>query len=276
MTQLVTVQTDFRDLEQMAQGLVGRVHETHLILPTGESVDEGEWAQFEITLFDGQSGLAGVGRCVTLVDNGDERLPHQRFDLVLDSLQFDTHEQSVFEHILALHGVGGAPIEDVSGMEAESLPPANDDSFVDDDGAELSGEDAVSVAPDASEPTEDEHTMIASADELSSLSEPPSVHIPPGGEANDVVPHTPPARAPASGGSYGVATRGNAAHAVHPLLDELEEPLSGERIAPTRQPLAGGVFAYTNGIVFPKKPPRPDLDATLRVTPAPRPTRPHH
>ena len=40
MTQLVTVQTDFRDLEQMAQGLVGRVHETHLILPTGESVDE--------------------------------------------------------------------------------------------------------------------------------------------------------------------------------------------------------------------------------------------
>ena len=70
MTQLVTVQTDFRDIEQMAHGLTGRVQTTYVILPTGDAVDEGEWAQFEIALFDGTVGLAGLGRCVTLVDNG--------------------------------------------------------------------------------------------------------------------------------------------------------------------------------------------------------------
>ena len=37
MTQVVTVHTDFTDLNQMAQGLVGRVNETHVILPVPTS-----------------------------------------------------------------------------------------------------------------------------------------------------------------------------------------------------------------------------------------------
>lgn len=86
MTQSVTVQTDFRDLQQMAEGLVGRVHATHVILPAGDSVDEGAWAQWAIALYDGSAGLAGMGRCVTVVDNGSDREAHQRFDVVFDSL----------------------------------------------------------------------------------------------------------------------------------------------------------------------------------------------
>ena len=60
MTQ-VTVHTDFTDLNQMAQGLVGRVNDTHVILPGPDPVDVGEWVQFEVTLYDGTPGLRGRG-----------------------------------------------------------------------------------------------------------------------------------------------------------------------------------------------------------------------
>lgn len=302
MTQLVTVQTDFRDLEQMAQGLVGRVHPTHVILPAGDAVDEGEWAQFEIALHDGSAGLAGVGRCVTVVDNGDERAAHQRFDVVFDSLQFDDHEQRVFEHILSMHGAGGEVIEEV--VDAESLPPQQ----IDDDAGgyveihtefsgslQVEGPSPHSAASesyaddlfvDASSIPSEEHdaedvgdnTMIASVDELeAAISDPEGLRPQPGGEANDAVPHAPASAARSGGGSGGAAGYGtgrmSVAHALQtaPLEDVLEEPLSGERIAPQPRPLNGAVFAYSNGIPFPAKPPRPELDASLRVTPAPRP-----
>lgn len=272
MTQLLTVQTDFRDIEQMAQGLVGRVHATHVILPTGDAVDEGEWAQFEVTLFDGDPGLAGVGRCVTVVDNGDERLPHQRFDVVLDSLQFDDREQTVFEHILAVNGEPTA--EEPEDVDAESLPPgAGYEASAADDVSELTGSHAVSVPPE-----DDEQTMIASTLDLepAASSEPEAVHLPAGGEENDVVPHTPaaqPGRSSPPGPGYIHVHGGGAAHAVVMPIDEgFEEPLSGERIAPTR-PLQAGLFVYAHGLEFPARPPRPDIDATLRVTPAPRPSR---
>lgn len=297
MTQLVTVQTDFTDLEQMAEGLIGRVHATHVILPAGDSVDEGAWAQFAISLQDGSSGLAGLGRCVTVVDNGSEREAHQRFDVVFDSLQFETHEQRVFEHILALHGAGGQQLEEVSDVDAESLPPqtAEDTGAFVEVSSDLSG--PLSVPADAFEedvtrvPSEsdipDERTMVASAEEFETYTD----SVPsPGGEANDVVPHAavhaPAQRSGVSNGGGGAAyAHGGAAvaHAVSTglapavstgLLEEaLEEPLSGERIAQMTQqrPANGTAFAYTNGIPFPAKPPRPLLEPSLRVTPAPRP-----
>ena len=285
MTQLVSVQTDFLDLEQMAQGLVGRVQANYVILPTGDAVDEGEWAQFEITLHDGSAGLAGVGRCVTLVDNGDERGAHQRYEVVLDSLQFDDHEQQVFHHVLALHGIQPDGVEEAEAVDAESLPAAAGDADVHDgdyvDVSEFTGPHSVQHASEAPE----EPTLMASDDEIvAALSNPAVMRPAPGGEANDVVPQQPTragvggSGSGGSGGGGGVGggsagggyVRGGAAHALHPLIEEArEEPLSGERIAPTRS--TGGAFAYANGIPFPSKPPRPELDASMRVTPAPRP-----
>ncbi len=253
MTQSVTVQTDFRDLQQMAEGLVGRVHATHVILPAGDAVDEGEWAQWAIALYDGSSGLAGVGRCVTVVDNGEDREAHQRFDVVFDSLQFDDHEQRVFEHILSLHGSSEAGIEDV--LDAESIPaPVNadhSDAFV-DVSTEFTGSTRVQLSDNDAIPGES--TMIASEDELRPV--------------NDVTPARPaaPVHPTVSYGNQSAAVA-QAVQAIHE--EQLEEPLSGERIAP--RPVNGAVFAYSNGIPFPAKPPRPELEASLRVTPAPRP-----
>jgi len=295
MTQLVTVQTDFRDLEQMAEGLAGRVHATHVILPAGDAVDEGEWAQFEIALHDGSAGLAGIGRCVTVVDNGEERAAHQRFDVVFDSLQFDTHEQSVFEHILALHGTGGQALEEVAEFDAESLPPqgADDAAGFVDVSTEFTGSQQVHVAEyeehavlsdvppeavaDESDDDDDgreDKTMVASVDELEPAD--PESELPlPGGEANDALPLSAQAISTRSngashGGGYG-HSRSGAAHALASAVEEFEEPVSGERVAPVPRGVNGAAFAYSNGIPFPAKPPRPDLDASLRVTPAPRP-----
>jgi hypothetical protein len=289
MTQLVTVQTDFTDLEQMAEGLAGRVHATHVILPAGDNVPEGEWASFEIALSDGSAGLTGLGRCVTVVDNGSEREPHQRYDVVLDSLQFETHQQHVFEHVLALHGGGGQQLEEIAAEDAESLPPSHaaEDTGGFDVSTDFTGSSAVSVPPDEVDDDltsigdlPDERTMVASPDELESVVE----SIPsPGGEENDVVPQAAPHSPPAlrsNGGGGGYAHASAVAHAMHPaMLEEaFEEPLSGERIATVAQsrPVNGHSFAYTNGIPFPEKPPRPDLPPSLRVTPAPRPAGTSH
>lgn len=272
MTQSVTVQTDFRDLQQMAEGLVGRVHATHVILPAGDSIDEGAWAQWAIALHDGSAGLVGMGRCVTVVDNGDEREAHQRFDVVFDSLQFEDHEQRVFEHILALHGEGGEVIEEVvdvesirphqTGAEHTNVEPSiehnveHSDAFV-DVSADFTNSQRVQLNDNDAIP--DERTMVASEDEL--------VPAP----VNDITPQRPATHAVISyGNGYGGQSAA-VAHAVQAMDEEqLEEPLSGERIAP--RPVNGAVFAYSNGIPFPAAPPRPDLEPSLRVTRAPRPT----
>jgi hypothetical protein len=288
MTQLVAVQTDFRDIDQMAHGLAGRVHATHVILPAGEAVDEGEWAHFEIVLQDGSAGLAGLGRCVTVVDNGEERMPHQRFDVVIDSLQFDTDEQRVFDHVLALHGEPGDEIEQVADADAESLPPvSHDDSsfevsaeftgsveIANSDVSELSSVNPSSVGYD--EGQDEERTMIASAADIHAFDDEP-VSVPaPGGEENDVEPPALPmsGRSVGGGGGYSHGHGGaSTAHAIAPAAygEELEEPVSGERIAPPVRAVNGTLFSYANGIPIPSKPPRPQLDATQRVTPAPRP-----
>jgi hypothetical protein len=212
----------------------------------------------------------------------------------------------VFEHILALHGTGGQQLEEVSDIDAESLPPqtAEDTGAFVDVSTEFTGSAQVQVSAESIEPEaveslsldpvagvaqdddEDydngEATMIASVNELeSTVTDPESVHMQPGGEDNDVMPHAhlaAPTRTSGggNGASYGHA-RTSAAHAVQPLLDEaFEEPLSGERIATAPRTVNGAAFAYSNGIPFPAKPPRPELEPSLRVTPAPRPAGPGH
>ena len=88
----------------------------------------GDWVHFAVTLYDGTPGFAGVGRCVTVVDNGEDRLSHQRFDVVIDSLQFDSRGQQIFEHILTLNGPGEGEATDDAGY---AEPDGSTGSFVD-------------------------------------------------------------------------------------------------------------------------------------------------
>jgi len=255
MTQVVTVHTDFTDLNQMAQGLVGRVDPLKVILPGPESVDIGEWVQFAITLQDGTPGFAGVGRCVTAVDNGEERSSHQRFDVVIDSLQFDSRGQQVFEHILLLSGYGDE--EGANGVSGHSVEQDVDDLVDEFTGSqiEVPMEALQQAGPEYED--EDQSTMIGDGPlDLGSAMAFESV----GEEAEEVLDAEP-------------ATADNV----------LSEPPTGDNVVaqaphapvPYRNGAQAGtaMFAYANGLPFPKVPPRPTLDPSQRVSPAPRPSK---
>lgn len=239
MTQVVTVHTDFSDLNQMTQGLVGRVNDSHVILPAKDPVDVGEWVQFAVTLVDGSPAFAGVGRCVTFVDNGEDRLPHQRFDVVFDSLQFDSRGQQIYDHILALSGVEGS-----SGVEVEHTNGTG--NIIDVAAHEVAS--ASSFPAPAIDEEDGDSTMIANDGVLQEALARSAVHAVEGddfgGMDDEQATNPPPA--------------GYAAQAT------VKSPLNGA--------INGASFSYPGGLPFPEKPPRPELDPSLRVTRAPRPS----
>jgi hypothetical protein len=243
MTQVVTVHTDFTDLTQMTQGLIGRVNDTHVILPAGDPVDVGEWVQFAVTLYDGSPAFAGVGRCVTFVDNGEDRMPHQRFDVVFDSLQFDDGARRIYEHILSLSGLDVEPSGDESPgtgshsidvsaefSGASSMPPTE----VDEGDATVVGADEALAAPAAVQ-------AVEAADVASDYPEEDEEH--------PTLPPQPSTLASLRSNSNGAAT---------PYV---------------ARPINGTTFSYPGGLPFPAQPPRPELHPSQRVTPAPRPER---
>lgn len=264
MTQVVTVHTDFTDLNQMAQGLVGRVDPVKVILPGPDPVDAGEWVQFAITLQDGTPGFAGVGRCVTAVDNGEERSSHQRFDVVIDSLQFDPRGQQVFEHILTLSGYAGdepsehiaaesveeAAFEDVASeftgshidVPVEALQEVDEHEEPEEEEAEEEAED------DASESTMMMESPLADAQALSFDEE--VYEEPPTATHDDDEVFGNPSTGPRAGFSEAAKTA--------------PPPTNGAQ-------KNGAMFSYTGGLPFPAAPPRPTIDPSLRVSRAPRP-----
>ncbi|MGE0788702.1 MAG: hypothetical protein AB7S26_23725 [Sandaracinaceae bacterium] len=100
MSYEISVPTPFNDISELAESFHSRVDEERLMLPSGESVPEGEWVQFAVILADGSAALQGQGRCTQSFDNGEERAPEHRYDVVMDSLQMDDMAQIYFERIL--------------------------------------------------------------------------------------------------------------------------------------------------------------------------------
>jgi hypothetical protein len=238
MTQVVTVHTDFTDLNQMTQGLVGRVNDSHVILPAKDPVEVGEWVQFAVTLYDGSPAFAGVGRCVTFVDNGEDRLPHQRFDVVFDSLRFDSRAEQIYQHILSLSGIEASEVANDTG------------SFV--DVGDVSMASSVPAPPVGDE--DGESTVIGGAEMREALSR-SAVHS-------------------VDGEDFGGIERDSIAEeeeqlATNPPPGYSNGYSNGAGRAP--QQLNGASFSYPGGLPFPSTPPRPELDPSLRVTPAPRP-----
>ncbi len=100
MSYAISVPTPFNDISELAENFASRVDDERLMLPHGDVVPEGEWVQFAVTLADGSAALSGLGRCTGSYDNGEEREPEHRFDVVMDSLQFEEMAQIYFERIL--------------------------------------------------------------------------------------------------------------------------------------------------------------------------------
>ncbi|GAB4111357.1 MAG: hypothetical protein OHK0013_47380 [Sandaracinaceae bacterium] len=141
MNQLI-IPTPFEDVSQLTDNFATRVDETpQIMLPYHEPVADGEWFQFAVQLADGTVALEGVGRSTGTQDNGEEYPPEYRYDVVLDSLQFEGMSEVMFERILQarasqLEGDPGtgevdvnqlaAPADDGLGEVAEAPAPPHD------------------------------------------------------------------------------------------------------------------------------------------------------
>lgn len=129
MSQALRISTEFGDISELAAGLADRVDEQQVILYGPDPYEEGADIDFELLLADGSTALAGAGRVRASFDGGDERPPEARYDIVVDSLQFEPRAEVVFERILLARGGEGAAerptgevdVQDVSAAEVSEI-----------------------------------------------------------------------------------------------------------------------------------------------------------
>lgn len=125
MTQEIQVPTAFADLAELTDHFVHRVDEQVLILPHRDPVPAGEWVRFEVLLADGSTAFAGLGRVQECHDNGEAHPPEYRYDVVLDSLQFEGMNEVLFERLLVAREtmMRGEPATGEVGLDQlESIP----------------------------------------------------------------------------------------------------------------------------------------------------------
>jgi hypothetical protein len=311
MTQQLVIPTPFADLAELTENFAQRVDEQRLMLPCAEPMPEGEWVQFEVHLSDGTSAFAGVGRVQDSYDNGEEHPPQYRYDVVLDSLQFDGRNEVLFERLLVARETmmrgepmtgevdlerleearrpqaaeaadpeaHGEPIDatsDVSGDVADDAPEAGETGW-----EEVAGEatraftDAGLVAATAVDP---EGVREVDPDDLDEIRVPARSAPPP---ARRAAPHSAPQTAAHRPAPY--PTQGHqpgrlpTPHAFNgrPLTRESLPPSWSPEPAPRPDPAQStGYFDYEGGIPQVAHPPRPDLDPAQKVRPAPRPGAP--
>ncbi len=140
MTHAISVPTPFNDIAELAESFASRADEERLMLPHHEPIPEGEWVQFVVAFADGSSALAGVGRCTGAYDNGEDRAPEHRFDIVMDSLDLDDMGQVYFERILVVRAsqMGAEPVTgevsvDEAYGDAGTVQPVVEDAHAVDD-----------------------------------------------------------------------------------------------------------------------------------------------
>ncbi len=156
MSEVLTVPTAFGDISEMAQGLVDRVDEQQIILYGPSGYEEGSELGFALLLLDGSTALEGRGVVAASVDGGEDRDPSTRFDIILQSLQFDGVAEVVFERMVMarLQTVGDEPAD----VGKSTPPPAFDElasQEADAFAAEAPAEEAVAEPPAEEPPVEE-------------------------------------------------------------------------------------------------------------------------
>lgn len=177
MTQSLIILTPFADMSELAENFASRVDESHLMLPYSEAVAEEEWVHFVVQLADESPVITGQGRCTGSNDNGEEYPPEYRFDVVLDSLQFEGMSEVMFERILVAResqasgdpGTGEIDLDQMNAQAAEVSQPAYEEAsgveayadpgavdFAEPSAAAYPAASALDAVPDAFEDDEED------------------------------------------------------------------------------------------------------------------------
>jgi hypothetical protein len=252
--EIFSIAAPFADVAELAQGYVDRADGERLLLPLPRSMPVGAPVRFVIYLSDGTPAFAGAGLCSESSDQGRAVAAEQRYETLLESLRFDERSRPVYDYIVAVRAAVYAEADDqapVGGADVES--PAEDEVDVDAtavldlfaqhrrepttvDGASIYRTPAPSPGPEA-----ERSPRATPVDQATYAAREPSFVPPP-------IP-------------TGLLTR--PARTMH------WQPSPPRR--PTPRP-ASGMFRYgLAGLPRPERPPRPELDPSLQVSPAPRP-----
>lgn len=240
MSDVVTVQTAFSDIADLAQGYIGRVNARQIVVAVAEAAEPGQVVRFQVLLVDGTLAFWGDGHCAQVNDLGDAAEPHGRYELLLHSLEFpDERSLPVFEYMVSL-SESATPSEELTASEGGFS--ATEDGTDEVGTGDLEALDAASIPPvenvAPSVPPAQAYEAAPIEDDLPrALSDRPGP--PPGG----------------------VLTRMATGNAWRPVRPERQPP------APR-----SGLFKYSFGeLPIPARPPRPEVDPALCVTAAPRP-----
>ncbi len=254
---IVSVMTPYPDVASLAQGYMNRADGERLLLPLPLANPQGAGVRFVVYLADGTPAFAGAGLCAQVSDQGGTVPAEQRFETLLDTLQFDERSRPVYDYIVAVRAAAYAqqPQPAAEG-EGEGAPPeaeageAGGEAYEEATSLLVSGtSDApASLRPESWAPAEGLEPVIEQSQPASEPSPEPELLQ---REPSFVPPPIP----------TGLLTR--PARATH------WQPAPPRR--PTPRP-SSGLFRYrTGGLPRPEHPPQPELDPAHWVRPAPRP-----
>jgi hypothetical protein len=253
--EIFSIAAPFADVAELAQGYVDRADGERLLLPLPKSMPVGAPVRFVIYLADGTPAFAGAGLCSESSDQGRAVAADQRYETLLDSLRFDERSRPVYDYIVAVRAAvyansdGQAPI---AGAATDGESPQEEvdvdstavlDLFAQhrQEPAMVGGASIYRTPVPGSD--QDERSFRGGPVDSSTYSGPR--------EPSFIPPPIP----------TGLLMR--PARTMH------WQPSPPRR--PTPRP-ASGMFRYgLGGLPRPERPPRPDLDPSLQVTPAPRP-----
>lgn len=249
--EIFSVETPFVDVAALAQGYMNRADGERLLLPLPSLCPQGGGVRFVVYLADGTPAFAGAGLCVQSSDQGSTVPPEQRFETLLNTLQFDERSRPVYDYIVAVRTAAYAqPQVTEPPIEVETASAAvyeEATSLIDTSAAEHgSSRDSGSWSNPPTSETEAGFAISAPGT--------PYAHD------SGLLPMREPSFAPPPIPT-GLLTR--PARATH------WQPAPPRR--PTPRP-SSGLFRYgAGGLPHPARPPRPELDPEYWVHPAPRP-----
>jgi hypothetical protein len=269
--EILTVPTPFADVVSLAQGYVNRADGERLLLPLPVAYPEGTGLRFVVLLADGTPAFAGAGLCSQVSDQGSTVAFAERYETLLDTLQFDDRSRPVYEYIVAVRNASYAgddaaeahAVEVGEGeneVETFAEPEAEVDEYAPVEDAHAVITSHAPVAPAYEDPSEQ---VLWSADQPSHDSDraaagpswTPSGMPPAGDDLRSQPSFIPP---PVPTGLL-----------IRPARVAHWQPAPPAR--PTPRPVTG-MFRYAAGpLPKPARPPRPQLDPAQHVRPAARP-----
>ena len=258
--EIFSVPTPFADVASLAQGYMNRADGERLLLPLPAACTQGAGVRFVVYLSDRTPAFAGAGLCSQVSDQGNTVPSGQRFETLLDTLQFDERSRPVYDYIVAVRNAAYAQQAQPGTVEEEVLAVVEE----------------APVDPSSSEMYEEPTSLLRTPPPEGALSMQPSSwsNPPPAGPERSALA--------AQDVSFAASLESEQVRApsfVPPPIPTglLTRPARAThwQPSPPRRPTprpASGLFRYgAAGMPRPARPPYPELDASLWVRPAPRP-----